>query len=271
MKKYLLLVLTPFLFFTNPVRAELVIPEKPADDIYDPGHYVSQKGIEELRAHNALNDTKISIYIADEKQEENAETILEAIKKDWKLNEPDTAKEVYVVATSKDGQAKAAISDTLKDYISESMVGSLAATVVYRIEADSYDIALTELIERVEHESQVPKQAEHISEIKDNLHDQKKFFLDPDDPKDNALLFQIIGFSILMLLGQIALFVAPIIIVVILIVRIRKVSKQVSEVQNAQPVDKQAEIKEALAKSNYRKDESPISTEETSHFDSPFE
>lgn len=81
MKKYLLLILTPFLFLTNPVRAELVVPEKPADGIYDSGHHVSPKGIEELRAHNALNDTRISVYIADEKQEENAETILEAIKK----------------------------------------------------------------------------------------------------------------------------------------------------------------------------------------------
>lgn len=271
MKKYLLLILTPFLFLANPARAELVVPEKPADGIYDSGHHVSPKGIEELRAHNALNDTRISIYIADEKQEENAETILEAIKKDWKLNSSDTDKEIYVAVTSKDGQAKAAISDTLKDYISESMVGSLAATVRYRIEADDYDVAVSELIERFDHESQVPKQAEHIKEMKDNLHDQKKFFLDPDDPKDNALLFQIIGFGILMLLGQIALFVMPIIIVVILIVRIRKASKLVAEAQTNQPVDKQAEIKDALAKSNYRKDESPISTEETSHFDSPFE
>ena len=74
-----------------------------------------------------------------------------------------------------------------------------------------------------------------------------------------------------MLLGQIALFVIPIIIVVILIVRIRKASKLVAEAQTNQSVDKQAEIKDALAKSNYRKDESPISAEETSHFDSPFE
>lgn len=81
MKKYLLLMLVPFLFFTNPVRAELVVPEKPADGLYDPGHHVSQKGIEALKAHNSISDTKISICIADEKQEENAETILETIKK----------------------------------------------------------------------------------------------------------------------------------------------------------------------------------------------
>lgn len=49
MKKYLLLVLTPFLFFTNPVRAELVVPEKPADGLYDPGHHVSQKVSKHLK------------------------------------------------------------------------------------------------------------------------------------------------------------------------------------------------------------------------------
>lgn len=268
MKKYLLLILTPFLFLANPVRAEFVVPEKPADGIYDPGHHVSQKGIEALRAHNALNDTKISIYIADEKQEENAETILEAIKKDWHLNTSDTDKNVYIAFTSKDIEGKSAISDALKNDIDEATAGWFGGYFGIITREEGYDSAVSKLIERVEYESKIPQQAGDIKEVVNDVRDRKKVFLESDD---YGLLFQLVVFGILMLLGQIALFVVPIIIVIILIVRIRKASKLVAEAQTTQPVDKNAEIKEALAKSNYRKDESPISTEETSHFDSPFE
>lgn len=271
MKKYLLLVLTPFLFFTNPVRAELVVPEKPADGLYDPGHHVSQKGIEALKAHNSISDTKISIYIADEKQEENAETILETIKKDWHLNASDTDKDVYIAFAPKDIEGRSVISDTLKNDIDELTAGWFGGYFDIIVREEGYDSAVSKLIERVEYESKIPQNAENIKEVVNDVHDRKKVFLDPDDPKDNALLFQIIGFGTLMLLGHLMMFVIPIIIFVVIIMQIRKTAKLVAEAQTTQPVDKKAEIKEALAKSNYRKDESPISTEETSHFDSPFE
>lgn len=271
MKKYLLLLLVPFLFLTNPVRAELVVPEKPADGLYDPGHHVSQKGIEELRAHNALNDAKISIYIADEKQEENAETILESIKKDWHLNASDTDKDVYITFTPKDIEGKSAISDTLKNDIDESTAGWFGRYFDIIVREEGYDSAVSKLIERVEYESKTPQQAGDIKEVVNDVRDRKKVFLDPDDPADRVMLFQFLGLGALIILGHLMMFVIPIIIVIILIVLIRKAAKLVAEAQTNQPVDKQAEIKDALAKSNYRKDESPISTEETSHFDSPFE
>ena len=175
---------------------------------------MSSKVIDELKDHNALTDVKISIYIADENQEEDANTVLEAIKKDWNLNTSDADKDLFVAITSKDGQAKVAISDTLKVYISETMTESLAGMVRYRIEADNYDIAMTELIERVEHESQEPKRAEYISEIKDDLHDQDKFFLASDD---YVLLLQLVVYFISMVVGQILIFIAPIIIISIII------------------------------------------------------
>lgn len=249
MKKYLLILLTLFLFSISSVQAKLIISDKPADCIYDTGNHVSQKVIDELRSHNEIKDVKISIYIADENQEEDTDTVLEAIKKDWKLNASSTDKDVYVAITSKNGQAKAAISETLKGYISETMAESLAGMVRYRIEADNYDIAVTELIERVDHESQEPKQAEHISEIKDDLHDQDKFFLSSDD---YVLLLQLAAYFVFMVVGQILIFVAPIVIFAIVIFVL--IGKAVKDAKTDQSIDRKADINEALIKENYRED-----------------
>ena len=249
MKKYLLISLTLFLFSISSVQAKLIIPEKPADGIYDTSNHVSQKVIDELRSHNELKDVKISIYIADENQEEDTDTVLEAIKKDWNLNTSDTDKDLFVAITSKDGQVKAAISDTLKVYISETMTESLAGMVRYRIEADNYDVAVTELIERVDHESQEPKQAEHILEIKDDLHDQDKFFLASDD---YVLLLQLVAYFVFVVVGRIVIFVAPIVIIVIIIFLL--IAKASKDIKTDQSIDRKAETNEALTKENHRED-----------------
>lgn len=248
MKKYLLISLTLFLFSISSVQAKLIIPEKPVDGIYDTGNHVSQKVIDELSSHNELKDVKISIYIADENQED-ANTVLEAIKKDWNLNASDTDKDLFVAITSKDGQAKAAISDTLKGYISDTMTESLAGMVRYRIEADNYDVAVTELIERVDHESQEPKQSEYISEIKDDLHDQDKFFLASDD---YVLLLQLAAYFVFMVVGQIVIFVTPIVIIVIIIFLL--IAKASKDIKTDQSIDRKAETNESLTKENHRED-----------------
>ena len=244
-------MLTLFLFSISSVQAKLIIPEKPADGIYDTSNHVSQKVINELRSHNELKDVKISIYIADENQEEDTDTVLEAIKKDWNLNTSDTDKDLFVAITSKDGQAKAAISDTLKGYISDTMTESFAGMVRYRIEADNYDVAVTELIERVDHESQEPKQAEHISEIKDDLHDQDKFFLASDD---YVLLLQLAAYFVFMVVGQIVIFVAPIVIIVIIIFLL--IGKATKDIKTDQLIDRKAEINEDLTKEDYCEEDS---------------
>lgn len=93
-----------------------------------------------------------------------------------------------------------------------------------------------------------------------------RFFLDPERDKDFTLMMTVV--TIIAILLHIASFVTPIIFVIVLVKRIRKVSQ---EGMAAQQNGRGTEIKESLAKSNYRKDESAASTEESSHFDSPFE
>lgn len=92
------------------------------------------------------------------------------------------------------------------------------------------------------------------------------FFLDPERDKDFTLMMTVV--TIIAILLHIASFVAPIIFVIVLVKRIRKVSKDGMTTQSS---GRGTEIKEALAKSNYHNDESTVYTEETSHFDSPFE
>ena len=93
-----------------------------------------------------------------------------------------------------------------------------------------------------------------------------RFFLDPERDKDFTLMMTVV--TIIAILLHVASFVAPIIFVIVLVKRIRKVSKDGMATQSS---GRGTEIKEALAKSNYHNDDSAVSTEESSHFDSPFE
>ena len=93
-----------------------------------------------------------------------------------------------------------------------------------------------------------------------------RFFLDPERDKDFTLMMTVV--TIIAILLHIASFVAPIIFVIVLVKRIRKVSK---DGMTAQQNGRVTEINESLAKSNDRNDDSAVSNEETSHFDSPFE
>lgn len=93
-----------------------------------------------------------------------------------------------------------------------------------------------------------------------------RFFLDPERDKDFELMMTAV--TIIIILLHIASFVAPIIFVIVLVKRIRKVSK---DGLTAQKSGRGTEIKESLTKSDYRNDDSAVSTEESSHFDSPFE
>lgn len=93
-----------------------------------------------------------------------------------------------------------------------------------------------------------------------------RFFLDPERDKDFTLMMTAV--TIIAILLHIVSFVTPIIFVIVLVKRIRKVSKDGMATQSS---GRGTEIKEALAKSNYRNDDSAVSTEESSHFDSPFE
>ena len=86
-----------------------------------------------------------------------------------------------------------------------------------------------------------------------------RFFLDPERDKDFELMM--IAVTIIAVLLHIASFVAPIIFVIVLIKRIRKVSK---DGMTAQPSEQGTETKEPVF-SNYEE------SKESSHFDSPFE
>lgn len=93
-----------------------------------------------------------------------------------------------------------------------------------------------------------------------------RFFLDPERDKDFTIMMTVV--TIIAILLHVASFVTPIIFVIVLVKRIRKVSQDgMTDQQNGRGT----EIKESLVKSNYRNDDSAVSTEETSHFDSPFE
>lgn len=100
----------------------------------------------------------------------------------------------------------------------------------------------------------------------DSYNSGNRFFLDPEKDKDFTLMMTVV--TIVAILLHIASFIAPIIFVIVLIKRIRKVSK---DGMAAQPSGLGTGINEVLTKSDSLKEGSSILSKESSHFDSPFE
>ena len=67
MKKLLLILLLPLVFLIKPIsaKAETQIPERPANGIYDPQNYVTNKVSNRLAEFNSSTDTQIGVYIVD--------------------------------------------------------------------------------------------------------------------------------------------------------------------------------------------------------------
>lgn len=67
-KKFALILISFFtilLFFIGPTHADLVIPDRPSNGIYDPNHYLSEVVSDKIIELNGKSDTQIGIYIVE--------------------------------------------------------------------------------------------------------------------------------------------------------------------------------------------------------------
>ena len=149
MKKLLLLLLVPFMFFFSPAHAETTIPDRPSNGIYDPQHYLSEKTSKELAAFNSDSDTQIGVYIVDTLDGKSIEEQANEIARSWKIGHSDTNKGALIAIAINDRKFRIETSNELSTILTDSKANEILNSSKSYMKNQDYDGAIIHMIDEV--------------------------------------------------------------------------------------------------------------------------
>ena len=150
MKKLILLLLIPFFFITgNIVQAETTIPDRPANGIYDPNHYLSENTSAELEKENSSSDIQIGIYIVDTLDGKSIEEQANEVARAWKIGHSDTNKGALIAIAINDRKFRIETSNELNTTLTDSKAKSILDNVKPEMRNKNYDLAVTKIISEI--------------------------------------------------------------------------------------------------------------------------
>lgn len=150
MKKYLLLLLTPLLFLISTIHADITIPPKPSNGIYDPSHYLSEKAETKLAEFNSNNDTQIGVYIVDTLDGQPIEETANKIAREWKIGHADTNKGALIVISVNDRKFRIETSNELSTILTDAKSKSILSSSKSYMKNKDYDGAIINMIDEIQ-------------------------------------------------------------------------------------------------------------------------
>ena len=149
MKKILLLLLVPFIFFLSLAHAETTIPDRPSNGIYDPQHYLSEETSKKLATFNSDSDTQIGIYIVDTLDGKNIEEQANEIARAWKIGYADTNKGALIAIAINDRKFRIETSNELSTILTDSKANEILNSSKPYMKNQDYDGAIIHMIDEV--------------------------------------------------------------------------------------------------------------------------
>ena len=149
MKKILLLLLVPFMFFFSPPHAETAIPDRPSNGIYDPQHYLSEKTSKELAAFNSDSDTQIGVYIVDTLDGKSIEEQANEIARSWKIGHSDTNKGALIAIAINDRKFRIETSNELSNILTDNKAKQILNNSKSYMKNKDYDGAIINIIQEI--------------------------------------------------------------------------------------------------------------------------
>ncbi|MBZ2119117.1 TPM domain-containing protein, partial [Streptococcus infantis] len=152
MKKLSLILaslITALLFLIGSVRADIVIPDRPSNGIYDPNHYLSSVVSDRLRELNSKSDTQIAIYIVDSLEGESLEKSANTIARSWKIGYSDSNKGALLLIAIKDRKFRIETSNHLAATLTDAKTKKILDASRDKMRAKDYDGAVIDIIESI--------------------------------------------------------------------------------------------------------------------------
>ena len=152
MKKLILLLLLPLLFLIKPIsaKAETQIPERPANGIYDPQNYVTNKVSNRLAEFNSSSDTQIGVYIVDTLDGKNIDEQANAIAKAWQIGYSDTNKGIFIAIAIKDRKFRIETSNEASKSLTKTNIDSILSASKSYMRKEDYDGAVINMINLIQ-------------------------------------------------------------------------------------------------------------------------
>lgn len=162
MKKLLLILLLPLVFLIKPIsaKAETQIPERPANGIYDPQNYVTNKVSNRLAEFNSSTDTQIGVYIVDTLDGKNIDEQANEIAKTWQIGHADTNKGVLIAIAIKDRKFRIETSNEASKYLSKNNIDSILNSSKSYMRKQDYDGAIINMIDNIAKYTKINNQPE---------------------------------------------------------------------------------------------------------------
>ena len=152
MKKLSLILaslITALLFLIGSVRADIVIPDRPSNGIYDPNHYLSSVVSDRLRELNSKSDTQIAIYIVDSLEGESLEKSANTIARSWKIGYSDSNKGALLLIAIKDRKFRIETSNHLAATLTDAKAKKILDASRDKMRAKDYDGAVLDIIQNI--------------------------------------------------------------------------------------------------------------------------
>lgn len=152
MKKIALILISFFtilLIFIGPAQADLVIPDRPSNGIYDPNHYLSGAVSDKLQELNSKSEIQIGIYIVESLNGESLEELSNTIARSWKIGYSDSNKGALLLIAIKDRKFRIETSNQLAITLTDTKAKKILDASRDKMRAKDYDGAVIDIIQNI--------------------------------------------------------------------------------------------------------------------------
>lgn len=266
MKKYFLMLLLPLLLIINPVRAEINIPDRPENGIYDVSHHLSQSTLDKVKEFNDLHGSEFDIYITDTLYEDSISDVTSMTANYWQVGSKSyTGRGFLLVIATEDKKIKLKSSVSASYYLDESQEVRIVQNSISSLKSGDYDNAVISIINDVD---VTIKKADQDRKIEREEHESSKVY-DNDDKYAWTLQDTIIFVTLIAkILGQMTLRYWPGTLTIVLIVWL---SIKANKIRFKKIKEKQENTDSAITETKEKVFSDYEESKESSHFDSPFE
>ena len=139
----------PLLFLIAPAHAETTIPDRPANGIYDPNHYLSSETSDKLAEFNSNHDTQVGVYIVDTLDGKDIESQANEVARAWKIGHSETNKGVLIAMAINDRKLRLETSNEASVYLTDSKAKEIISSVKSQLRSKYYSSAVVSMLDSI--------------------------------------------------------------------------------------------------------------------------
>lgn len=139
----------PLLFLIAPAHAETTIPDRPANGIYDPNHYLSSETSDKLAEFNSNHDTQVGVYIVDTLDGKDIESQANEVSRAWKIGHAETNKGVLIAIAIDDRKLRLETSNEASVYLTDSKAKEIISSVKSQLRSKDYSSAVVSMLDSI--------------------------------------------------------------------------------------------------------------------------